>query len=182
MAQVSSQSPVDAEFLCISRHEMEQRFSRIEQCVSKLTTEQIWSRGSEVENSIGNLILHLVGNVRQWILAGVGGASDTRNRDKEFSQRTPILSSELVELLRETIAATDLVLSSLTEKELLKTRRIQDHDVTVLHAITHVVTHFAEHTGQIIYLTKNITAEDLHLNRYLTWRDASISIKLTNVV
>ena len=121
MAQTVPQDSTGAEFLCVSRRAMIQRFSRIEECVLQLTIEQVWSRGSEVENSVGNLILHLAGNVRQWVLVGVGGVSDTRNRDEEFAQRTPIASEELLALLRATMGEANSVLGNLTDDDLFKT-------------------------------------------------------------
>ena len=175
MVQTAPQDSIGTEFLRVSRRAMMQRFSRIEECVLQLTTEQIWSRGSEVENSVSNLALHLAGNVRQWILARVEGASDTRNRDEEFAQRTPIASEELLALLRDVMGEENSVLSDLTDDDLFKTCRRQDYAVTVLHAITHVVTHFAKHAGQIIYLTMHMTRDDLGLYCHLTWKDTSVS-------
>ena len=161
MAEPTSAQSLGAEFLRVSRHEIAQRLTRIEDCVSRLTAEQIWSRGSEVENSIGNLMLHLGGNLRQWIVAGVGGSPDTRDRDAEFTRRDPIDVEELLRVLRGAVDETDGVLAGLTDEELLTTRRIQAYEVTVLHAVSHVVDHFAEHTGQIIWATKRITGQDL---------------------
>ncbi len=151
----------------MSRHEIAQRLARIEDCVSRLTAEQIWSRGSEVENSVGNLMLHLAGNLRQWIVAGVGGSPDTRDRDAEFARRDPIDVEELLPVLKGAVDEADSVLAALTDDDLLTKRRIQAYEVTVLHAVSHVVDHFAEHTGQIIWATKRMTGQDLAFYRYL---------------
>src|ERR1041384_800361 len=78
---------------------------KIERCLEKLTDEQIWWRANEESNSIGNLILHLCGNARQWIICGVGGQPDHRNRDSEFEQRDVIARDELLRPLRSTLAA-----------------------------------------------------------------------------
>ena len=161
MAGSEKAKSLGAEFLRVSRHEIAQRLSRIEDCVSRLTAEQIWSRGSEVENSIGNLMLHLAGNLRQWIVAGVGGSPDTRDRDAEFARRDPVDVEELLRVLRGAIEEADGVLAGLTDGELLTMRRIQAYEVTVLHAVNHVVDHFSEHTGQIIWATKRMTVQDL---------------------
>jgi uncharacterized damage-inducible protein DinB len=157
------------EFVRDSRKQLRARLERIEACVRKLSGEQIWTRRHENENAIGNLVLHLCGNVRQWIIGGVGGAPDHRDRDAEFLRREPLPAEELLARLRQTMEEADRVLESLNASELLNKRLIQNYDVTVLHAVYHVVVHFSEHTGQIIWATKGLTGEDLafygHLNR-----------------
>ena len=134
---------------------------KIERCLEKLTDEQIWWRANEESNSIGNLILHLCGNARQWIIAGVGAQPDTRVRDAEFAQREMISRDELLTLLRSTLTEIDTVLRTVDPSTLLNPRHIQGHDVHNLEAIFHVTEHFSMHTGQIIMLTKLLTASDL---------------------
>ena len=134
---------------------------KIEHCVAKLTDEQIWWRPNEESNSIGNLILHLCGNARQWIVCGVGGQPSTRDRDAEFAQREVIQRDELVNLLRSTLAEVKASLVTVDPAILLERRQIQGHDVDVLEAIFHVTEHFSMHTGQIIMLAKMFTAADL---------------------
>ena len=135
---------------------------KIERCLEKLTDDQIWWRANEESNSIGNLILHLCGNVRQWIICGVGGQPDNRNRDAEFAQRGVIARDELLTLLRSTLAEVDTTLRTFDPSQLLEHRKIQGNDVELLYAIFHVTEHFSMHTGQIILLTKQLTASDLH--------------------
>ena len=134
---------------------------KIERCLEKLTDEQIWWRPNEESNSIGNLILHLCGNARQWIICGVGGQPDNRNRDAEFAQRDTIPRDELLVLLRSTLSEIETVLRTLDPSILLERRSIQGHDVDLLEAIFHVTEHFSMHTGQIIMLTKMLTSSDL---------------------
>ena len=167
MVEPAQAESIGAEFLRVSRHEIAQRLARIEDCVSRLTTEQIWSRGSEIENSVGNLMLHLAGNLRQWIVAGVGGSPYTRDRDAEFARRDPIDLEELLRVLRGAVDEADSVLAALTDDDLLTVRRIQAYEVTALHAVCHVVDHFAEHTGQIIWATKRMTGQELGFYGYL---------------
>jgi len=135
---------------------------KIERCLEKLSNEQIWWRANEESNSIGNLILHLCGNARQWIVCGVGSAPDARNRDAEFEQRDLIPRDELVTLLRATLADVRTTLQSVDPSTLLEYRKIQGNDVDILEAVFHVTEHFSMHTGQIILLTKLLTATDLH--------------------
>ncbi|HKG46112.1 MAG TPA: DinB family protein [Pyrinomonadaceae bacterium] len=134
---------------------------KLERCLEKLTNEQIWWRANEESNSIGNLILHLCGNARQWIVCGVGAAPDSRNRDAEFEQRDVIPRDDLLALLRSTLADVQTTLQSLDPSTLLERRNIQGNDVEILEAIFHVTEHFSMHTGQIIMLTKMMTSADL---------------------
>jgi uncharacterized damage-inducible protein DinB len=134
---------------------------KIERCLEKLSDEQIWWRANEESNSIGNLILHLCGNARQWIVCGVGSEPGTRNRDAEFEQRDAIPREELLTLLHSTLADVEKTLHTLDPGTLLDRRQIQGHDVDVLEAVFHVTEHFSMHAGQIFLLTKQLTAADL---------------------
>lgn len=134
---------------------------RIERCLEKLSDEEVWWRPHEGSNSIGNLLLHLTGNVRQWIISGVGGRPDQRVRQTEFDERRPLPREQLLGRLKETLTETDAVLGAIEPPQLLASRHIQDSDVTVLEAVYHVVEHFSMHTGQIILLTKMLKDEDL---------------------
>ena len=134
---------------------------KIERCLEKLTDEQIWWRANEESNSIGNLVLHLCGNARQWIISGIGSQPDHRVRDAEFAQRELIPRDELLALLHSTLHEVDHVLHTFDPSTILQSRKIQGNDVDILEAIFHVVEHFSMHTGQIIMLTKMLTASDL---------------------
>ena len=147
--------------------ELRQGCERVEACLNELTTAQIWFRRNAVENSVGNLVLHIAGNVRQWIVGGVGGAPDARDRDWEFANREPFDAAELAERLRGAVDDALAVLNGLPPSTLLERRRIQVYDVTVLHAVIHVLTHFSGHVGQIIWATKHVTATDLRFYGYL---------------
>src|SRR3712207_3560133 len=123
---------------------------KIERCLEQLNDEQIWWRANEESNSIGNLILHLCGNARQWIVCAVGSEPDKRNRDAEFEQRSVIPRDELRALLRTTLSDVQTTLQSLDPSTLLEKRKIQGNDVDILEAVFHVTEHFSMHTGQII--------------------------------
>jgi uncharacterized damage-inducible protein DinB len=135
---------------------------KIERCLEQLTDEQIWWRANNQSNSIGNLILHLCGNARQWIVAGLGGQPDNRNRNAEFARREPLARDELLELLRTTLHEVETVLHQLDPSTLLEKRTIQGSEVDVLEAVFHVTEHFSMHAGQIILLTKMMARTDLH--------------------
>jgi uncharacterized damage-inducible protein DinB len=143
------------------RHLMQEYLPWLRGCLAKLDDEDIWWRPNEKSNSIGNLILHLCGNIRQWIIHGVGGAADLRNRPAEFAARESFPKAELLEKLESTLVEVDAVLANLPVEKLTEPRVIQGFDVTVLRAIFHAVEHFSYHTGQIIYITKMRTGEDL---------------------
>jgi len=150
-------------FIARSQYHLAEDFlPKIERCLGQLTDEQIWWRANEQSNSIGNLLLHLSGNVRQWIVCGLGDATDSRDRDSEFAQRTQIPRAELFERLKRTVNEAVATLARLDPDKLLEKHRIQGLEVSALEAVLHVVEHFSMHTGQIILLTKLLTATDLH--------------------
>jgi uncharacterized damage-inducible protein DinB len=154
-------------FLKFSADKLDQLHVRIQDCLGRLTADQIWLRGSENENAIGNLVLHLSGNVRQWIGSGVAGLADHRNRDAEFAARGGTSPAELAELLNTRIAEAAGIIRTLPATRLTEPISPQGYDVTVLEAIAHVIEHFSQHTGQIILLTKMLTGEDLAYYQHL---------------
>ena len=142
-------------FLDRSRHYLVREYpTKIQHCLDVLPPNALWRRDDASENSVGNLLLHLSGNVRQWIVSGVGGAPDARRRSSEFEARDGGAALELMADLRGTLQEASAVLSSLDAASLVEARRIQGRDVIVLDAVYHVVEHFSMHTGQIILLTK----------------------------
>jgi uncharacterized damage-inducible protein DinB len=158
-------------FLKFSGEKLAELLTRIEVCVAKLTPEQIWTRGAESENAVGNLLLHLSGNVRQWIICGVGGAEDRRDRDSEFAAR---FGGDALDRLRGTVAEAVAVLKALPVEKLAERKTIQKHyDVTMLEAIYHVVEHFSMHTGQIIFATKLLTGVDMEFYGHLKAKKAN---------
>ena len=159
---------IETNFLNYAAEKLDQLTGRIETCLGKLTPEQIWLRGAENQNAAGNLVLHLNGNVRQWILTGIGGAPDNRIRDEEFSARGGPGREALAKLLRGTVNEALSTIRSLPHQRLTERTAIQGHDVSLLEAIFHVVEHFSGHTAQIIFVTKMATGEDLGFYSYLS--------------
>ena len=160
---------VESEFLNFSADKLIQLLERIEMCADQLTQEQLWMRHSESENAVGNLMLHLAGNVRQWILAGVGGEHDHRDRDSEFAARGGLEAPQLKARLRSTVEEAAALIRALPPARLTEIIRPQGYQGTVLASIYHVVEHFAGHAFQIMFATKLLTSRDLgfyaHLNR-----------------
>jgi uncharacterized damage-inducible protein DinB len=154
-------------FLQFSADKLEQLQGRIQDCLARLTPEQVWARGCDNENAVGNLILHLSGNIRQWIGSGVAGLPDNRQRDAEFDARGEVAPAELGELVKIRVADVVSIIRAVPAARLTERITPQGYDVTVLEAIAHVVEHFSHHTGQIILLTKVLTGQDLEYYRHL---------------
>ena len=156
-------------FLEFSRQKLlEQYWVRLRSCVELLSDEQIWGRPNPACNSVGNLLLHLNGNVTQWMVASFNRLEDKRERPAEFSEREQPAGKILLERLGATLGEADKVLSRLTAEELAATYLIQGYTVTGLRAVYQVVEHFGLHYGQILYITKMVRGEDLGFYRELT--------------
>ena len=153
-------------FIAQAQHVLRQVYlPRIVACLKQLSSEEIWWRPNEASNSVGNLVLHLTGNVRQWIVSGLGGAADVRERDREFSERGPLPRGVLMRRLRQTVEQACHVLKTLRREDLARVHTIQKFRVTGMEATFHVAEHFSHHAGQIILLTKLLTASDLKFTR-----------------
>jgi hypothetical protein len=151
-------------FLNYSVRKLEQTTTAITLCLGKLTEEQIWRRDHANENTIGNLVLHLCGNVQQWIGWSIGGDPDTRDRPAEFSA-THLTRPELELKLQATIDHALEILRNYPAEEIGRAIQTQSGQSTVLEAIYQVVGHFQQHAGQIIFATKQLTGEDLRIYR-----------------
>lgn len=141
----------------------EEYLPHLQAATATLGDEGIWWRPNDASNSAANLMLHLRGNVTQWIVGGVGGRPYARHRDGEFTARAGGSRSQLFDALASTVRIACDIIGSQTDASLLERRTIQGYDVTVLDAIYHVVEHFSMHTGQIIWLAKARTGSDLRL-------------------
>ena len=149
-------------FLDFSRAQLlDEYWPRLRSCVETLTERQVWWRPNEASNSIANLILHLNGNVRQWLVGSFNRTGDARDRGAEFAAREPMPPAALLDTLGATLQDASAVLSRLTEADLLATLHIQGYTVTGVEAVYHVVEHFGMHYGQIVYITKLVRGEDL---------------------
>jgi len=146
---------VEAAFLADARARLQKMYLPwICQSLEMLSEEDIWWRPNPHSNSAGNLVLHLCGNIRQWVITGLTGADDQRQRDAEFAPDQHPSRAELIELLQQTLQEVDQVLEHLSPDKLLKYHTIQGFRETGLTAIFHAVEHFSYHTGQIAYIAK----------------------------
>jgi hypothetical protein len=137
-----------------AREELNHGLSKIGHCLAQLTDEQVWWRPRPEMNSIANLMLHLAGNMRQWVVSGVGGERDVRDRPGEFADRSAAPKSDVFAKLQAVIAECNAVLSRLGPDDLVAPRRIQGFDVTVTGALFHVIPHFRGHVQEIIHMTR----------------------------
>ena len=127
---------------------------RIRKCLGELTVEEIWARPNEQSNSVGNLVLHLAGNIRQYVIATLGRVPDVRERQAEFDTKGPLPTADLLDRLEKTMAEARTVIERLDPATLLVIHRVQGFQESGLSILVHVVEHFSYHTGQIAYIVK----------------------------
>lgn len=154
------------------KHLVGESLPRLEKCLSLLSQEEIWLRPNPATVSVGNLVLHLCGNVRQYIISGLGGEQDVRRRQAEFDETGPLPTRELLARLRDTVARAADIVAGLTVKDLLAERVIQGLPQLGVHTLVHVVEHFSYHVGQISYFVKARKALDLE---YYKGRDLNLT-------
>lgn len=142
---------------------MEQNLSQIERCAALLSDAEAWSRENERCNSVANLLLHLHGNITQWILCGIGHATVARDRPAEFGAREIAPVAPILRRLSETVGQACRIIRSLSENDYGVTRQIQGYTLLTINAVFHVAEHLSFHTGQIIHRTKALKSVDLSL-------------------
>ena len=156
------------------RRLIEESQPRIHKCLAQLTEEEIWHRPNAETVSVGNLVLHLCGNVRQYILHALGGEPDRRTRQvrqQEFDEPGPIPAAELLRQLDDLMTEVDAALDRIDPASLLEVRRVQVFDESKLSILVHVVEHFSYHVGQITWFVKSKKAIDLGYYAHVTLPD-----------
>ena len=151
---MTSDQAVAAAVIAEARKNLRDAHAKIVHCLDQLNDDQFNWRPFEAANSLANLLLHLCGNMRQWIINGIEQKPDTRHRPSEFSDRKRYAKAELMKRLADTVAEADATLSRVTAETITQPRRIQGFDVTVMHAVFHTVSHFVGHSQEIIYITR----------------------------
>jgi uncharacterized damage-inducible protein DinB len=134
---------------------------KIIKCLDQLTEDQVWMRPNKASNSVGNILLHLCGNMRQYVISGLGGQPDIRERDLEFSTKDGFRKEELLVKLNKTVQEAMDVIRSADEVMLMKMYSVQGFNYSGVGIIVHITEHYSHHTGQIIFWTKQLTAKDL---------------------
>jgi hypothetical protein len=129
------------------------------QCIDQLSEDHIWYRPNPASNAIGNLILHLVGNLRQWVLGGIGNLPDTRDRSVEFTTKSGYTKIQLGNLLKDTVEECCRLIEKMPGHRVLEKKRIQDEDTTIAYALVMAVSHLGLHVGQIQYIGKMLLSD-----------------------
>ncbi len=140
---------------------MQESLTKIESCLALLSEDEVWVKHHSVTNSVGVLLLHLSGNIRQYAIAGLTESADQRNRAEEFTADHTHNSTELFNIISDTIKETEIVIKNLSEDQLRRVYRIQGFELTGVSVCVHVTEHLSYHVGQIALLTKLLTQKDL---------------------
>jgi uncharacterized damage-inducible protein DinB len=154
-------SALTREFKSQIARRMGESRERLIRCVSELSEAETWRRPNPSSNSVGNLLLHLRGNLTQWVLSGVGREEDRRVRDAEFAAREGGSKEEMLAGLVSVLDAALGLLAAAGEEELLRVRSVQGHSVSGIDIYIHVTEHLSYHTGQIAFWTKLLKDKDL---------------------
>jgi len=149
------------EFIGQAIHWIDENTQKLATCVQELNDSEIWKRPNLHSNSVGNIILHLCGNMRQYAISSLGNSKDVRERDKEFSADGGYSGAELFKKLTDTVEQAKKIIQSTTEEELLRERKVQGYTHSGIGIILHVTEHYSYHTGQIIFWTKLLKDKDL---------------------
>ena len=145
----------------IKRRIFEECFPRMKKCLAELSTEQIWYRPNESSNSIGNLVLHLQGNIRQWVVAGLGEKEDIRKRQEEFDEIGPVSTEKMLKDMKRLLLEVEQILNSTSTNDLLKIRNVQGYQESCFSILVHVTEHFSYHVGQMTYIVKMLKNMDM---------------------
>lgn len=140
---------------------MAENMPRIEKCLAELTEAEVWQRPNPASNSVGNLILHLCGNITQYAIASLGGRPDARDRDAEFAADGGWSKAELLEKLTRTVDEAVETIRQASRDDLMRVRSVQGFDMSGIGIIVHVCEHYSYHTGQIAFWTKILKNKDL---------------------
>jgi uncharacterized damage-inducible protein DinB len=149
------------EFIGTATNYIDENTEKLNTCFNELEEADLWRRPNEHSNSPGNLILHLSGNIRQWVISSLGNIEDTRQREKEFAADGGYSKSELTEMLFSTVEEAKKIITNMDSKEILKKRKVQGHFYSGIAIILHITEHYSYHTGQIIFWTKLLKNKDL---------------------
>lgn len=140
---------------------LQENTPKIKKCLDELTEEEIWQRPNPSSNSIGNIILHLSGNITQYILSSLGEIEDKRERDKEFSTTGGLNKKELFDKLQSTLTQAAGTIRNINPEDMMRKRSVQGVELSAIGIIIHVAEHYSYHTGQIIFWTKLLKGKDL---------------------
>lgn len=148
------------EFKSQALYRMDESMRMLGICLERLEGDRFWTRPNPASNSVGNLLLHLSGNIRQYVISGLGGVPDSRQREAEFeaAEGPP---EKVWQSFAETVSEARKVIRAATDSELLEVRSVQGFRMSGLGMVLHAVEHLSYHTGQIAYAIKAWLDTDL---------------------
>ena len=149
------------EFISQCIHRIDENTNRLITCLDEVEESETWKRPNENSNSVGNLVLHLCGNIRQYVISSLGNIDDVREREKEFSADGGYTKSELLQKLLVTLDEAKNTILGASNDELLRKRKVQGYTYSGIGIIVHVTEHYSYHTGQIVFWTKILRNKDL---------------------
>lgn len=155
---------VSKEFIEQAIIRLKENTPKVKKCLDEMSDGEIWKRPNPSCNSVGNMILHLCGNITQYIISSLGGIEDKRERDKEFSAEGGFTKVELFNKLESTVSQAGKIIEKVTPEEMLNKHSVQGFELSTIGIIIHVVEHYSYHTGQVIYWTKLLKDKDLGFN------------------
>lgn len=148
------------EFLQQSAYRINLNYPRLKTCIDMLSDTEIWQRPNSSSNSVGNLVLHLCGNMTQYIISALGKNKDDRNRDSEFSAKEGFTAAELLDKMKAVNDNCVTIITGLKEEQLAAKYEVQGYTMSGIAIIIHVTEHYSYHTGQIVFLTKSLKDTD----------------------
>ena len=142
-------------------YRMDENTRMIKQSFYEISEEQLWQKPNTSLNSIANLLMHLSGNITQYIISSLGEKEDIRERDLEFSAVGGLTKSEVLKKLEDTVDTAKRVIFDATPDQLIKIRSVQGFSFSGVGIIMHAVEHYSYHTGQIAFWVKQLKEKDL---------------------
>lgn len=150
-----------SEFLANSIYRLDEGTRMIKISLESVSESDIWKKPNDSSNNIGNQIIHICGNMTQYIIASLEEQDDYRNRDEEFSMTGGFTKIQLIQKLEDTVNKAKLVLNGCNKRQLIKKREVQGFNLSGIGIVIHAVEHYSYHTGQIAFWTKLLTNKDL---------------------
>lgn len=155
------ENTVQSEFIRESVKRLRENTPKIGKCLDEMSDADVWQRPNPSCNSVGTIIVHLCGNITQYIISSLGGTEDRRERDKEFATRGGLTKTELFNKLNATVEQAVGIIENIQPGDMLTKKSVQGFDLSAIGIVIHVVEHYSYHTGQIIYWTKMLKDKDL---------------------
>ena len=149
------------EFVQQACYRMDESTRMLRTALDELPEADLWKRPNTASNSVGNLILHLCGNIRQYAISALGGAEDSRQRDAEFAARGGFDKAALLDNLLTTVTEARETIARADAENLLRERSVQGFLLSGMGIVLHVVEHYSYHTGQVAFWTKLLRDKDL---------------------